>query len=328
MQKLSKDDFERIESHSSLEKFRKRADGSLYTGKSLVVSENYPPESHPIITTLEKIMKVKHPCLPQCFGYFVLKNQGFDEIIVLLEYCESTLAEFLAKRELSSAELKGLLQQIVEITMILDRDALVTPAYITPYNILITTDMSGKLQFKLFGIIPYNEERMIPSEELRWTAPELFERQSYKKIHININPEKALFYSIGILFIYAALKQFFITEGRELYSSSEFPNSNPAREQASINECLQKLRVFGDGAYFEQVLSKFLTYNHQSRPDFRIWRLSGEGANTGANRVVTNSKQKVPVVKKPIVGHDQIPFEVTNPKDSVHKKKKSCCNIF
>jgi hypothetical protein len=328
MKKLAKEDFESLDSHSALQKYRKKDDGSIYSAKILMVSENYNPESHPVIMTLEKLASIKHSALPQCFGYFLRKNQGFDEVVVLLEHCESTLADYLQKNEFSSLDLKRFLQEIIEAVIFIDRNANITPIYLTPYNILVVEDSTGKKRFKLFGFLPDYEESVIPLEYLRWTSPEVFEKQKFKKIHINVNTEKALFYSIGIIFIYCAVNQHLITEGRELYPSNEFTLKNSSREESSVKECFQRLKTLPDWKYFEQVLSKILAYNPQTRPDFRIWNLSSEGSISGANPILTQNKKGSTKKSKQEVRHDQIPLEVNQPKSLSTKKKHQCCNIF
>jgi hypothetical protein len=60
---------------------------------------------------------------------------------------------------LQKEELKSLLSDVIDAVIHFDRNAYITPSYLTLNNILVCDSISGKRKFKIFGIVNHDDDK-------------------------------------------------------------------------------------------------------------------------------------------------------------------------
>jgi len=331
-------DMECLHAEGILHKYARRSDGALFSVKTLSIPEGSNPEHHPLIQNLKKLAPYPHPNLPKYYGYATKPEGHSTQLLVFLEDSEGALSDYLLHTRLSKEELSRLVNEMIEVLIFMDRTAYALPSTLSPYSILVSKDASGRIHFKPFAALTYDESRGITEGDLKFSAPEVFERASFRRTHLNINAEKAVFYSLGVLALYCA-SQNLITDARTGIDASHFTTRNAGRETEEANYARKNvLSMTGDHA-LDGILKRLLIYSDKERPDFRIWQRSQVGG-VGENRVIKGSPggKKKPVQANYIPPSNQraaLDYERNVERGAggsggskKNSCKSACCNIF
>lgn len=331
---INLNDMECLSNQGILQKYVRKSNGTIYSVKSVIVPDGAKPEHHPLVQNLEKITKYSHPNIPKYYGWASKKDEGFTEVLIFLEDSEGSLSDYLKDNRFTKDDISRLATELLDVLIFLDREAYALPSYVTPYNVLVTKDPSGRIHFKPFGSLPHDDNRRLTEEDLKYTAPEMYERLRLKRTHINVNAEKAVFYSLGILILYCGTQDL-ISNGRDGVDTSHFSTRNHEREtEAATYSRTRLLSIYNDNK-LNEMLGKFLIYSDKERADFRIWQLSQKsGSQSGPNQ------KKAPKEKKPVQNQRNEAYMNGGAyqqggggmNQGAPKKKnackEACCNIF
>jgi len=327
---INLDDMECLSNQGILHKYARKSDGTLYSVKSAVIPENTKPEHHPLVQNLEKLSKFPHPSLPKYYGWASKKGEGFTEVLIFLEDSEGSIADYLKESRFTKDEILRMASELIEVLIFLDREAYALPSYLSPYNVLVSKDSSGRIHFKPFGSLPHDDNRRLTEEDLKYTAPEMYERLRLKRTHLNINPEKAVFYSLGILILYCGTQDL-ITNGRDGVDTAHFTTRNHERETEAATYARTKLLSMYNDNKLNEALGKLLVYSDKERADFRIWQLSQrdsvQGGRTAKNKKNPSQSQRNDVYRNQGGGAYQQGGGGKNPSKK-NACKNACCNIF
>lgn len=331
-------DMECLHAEGILHKYARRSDGALFSVKSLSIPENSRPEHHPLIQNLQKLAPHPHPNLPKYYGYATRPEGNSTQLLVFLEDSEGALSDYLQHTKLSREELSRLVNEMIEVLIFMDRTAYALPSTLSPYAILVSKDTSGRTHFKPFAALTYDDSRGISEGDLKFSAPEVFERANLRRTHLNINAEKAVFYSLGVLTLYCATQDV-ITSARTGIESSHFTTRNNEIESEAAN--LVRTKVFSqtNDPILDAILKRLLIYNEKERPDFRVWQRSqvdGVGENRVVNKGGPGSKKKPAQANYVPPSNNQkaaLDYERNIERGNGGKSKKNacknaCCNIF
>jgi hypothetical protein len=327
---LNLQDFQCIHNQGILHKYARKSDGAIFSVKSLIASNQFKPEHHPVIQTLGKLSQHNHPNLPRYYGYTTTKTDEFTDILVFLEDSEGALFDYLKEKPLTKVEINALANELIDFMIFIDRNAYSLPGYITPYNILVSKDASGKTRFKPFAILPYDENRKASDEDLKWVAPELYERIRLKRLHVTVNAEKAMFYSIGVVILYCSTQDV-VTDGRDRIEAAHFTTQNQERETEAVTLAKAKALSLNNDNQLNAILDKLMVYSDKERADFRIWQhvlKDAQGGKKGANPVKRGKKEKYENNNNVAGGAGASGGASGSGKNSKNSCKSACCNMF
>jgi len=266
-------EMEQMSSKGILLKYRRKSDKTIYSVKSIMIPNGSSPRAshHPLVLHNENLLKFPHNNLAKYYGYAEKPERDHTELLLFFEESEGTLTDYLQNNKLNKEDVGNMINGLIDVLMYVDRYAFALPCFISLNNILVTKEKKSRV-FKLFGTLPYDEERIISDADLKWVAPEVYEKYKLKKSHLYINEEKAIFYSVGIVVIYAVLKEM-ITEGRDQVRGDKFTELNEIRENRLITDMKTKLASYVGDKGLLDIIDKLLVYNEKGRNDFRVWRL-------------------------------------------------------
>jgi len=336
---LDLNDMECLHAEGILHKYARKSDGAMFSVKPVLIPQNSKPEHHPLIQNLQKLAPHPHPNLPKYYGFATKPSGDSTQVLVFLEDSEGALSDYLVHTKLSREELSRLVTEMIDVLIFMDRTAYALPSTLSPYSILVSKDASGRAHFKPFAALTFDESRGIAEGDLKYSAPEVFERASFRRTHLNINAEKAVFYSLGVLALYAATQDL-ITDGRTGIDASHFTTRNNERETEAATYVLKKILSQTNDAILDANLKRLLIYNEKERPDFRVWQRSLVDG-VGENRVVKTGGSGAK--KKPAQsnyapsggaamnqGYDYDGQRAGAGKSGSKKNscKSACCNIF
>jgi len=270
-QRINLSEMEPRSTKGSLQKYTRKSDKTVFLVKTLNLPSNTSIENFPLIQNCENLSRHSHPNLAKYHGYAVEKENNNIKVLIFFEDCECSLADYLQNNRLTQSEVNTLFQDLLKVLIYIDRHAYALPAYITPNNILLAKDTKGKRHFKLFGTISYDEDQVINEEDLKWAAPEVYDKVKFQRKKVYVHTEKAVFYSLGVLALYSTVKEI-ITKERNKTGEANFLNVNQEKENKAIILARSKFLSEIKDEKFNKILGKLLV-PVDKRLDFRVWQL-------------------------------------------------------
>jgi len=273
---------EKVPNKGTLLKYKRKSDKAIFSVKPIMIPNGSSPQAaqHPLVLHNEYMLKFPHNNLAKYYGYAERQESDYTEVLLFFEESEGILTDYLQDNKLNKEDVNSMVNGLIDVFMYIDRHAFALPSHISLNNILVIKTGFRSRCFKLFGTLPYDEDKNVNESDLKWVAPEVYEKYKLKRSHLYINAEKAVFYSLGIVIIYAVLKDL-ITEGRDQIQGDKFTGMNEVRENRAITDAKAKFASKVSDKALLNIIEKLLVYSDKGRNDFRVWRLKNENSLLG-----------------------------------------------